>query len=143
MKTLVKFLKALYLSCMIGLLAISVYGQTDSSVLEKLKKTWEMQGMTDKTADDKYVNDKIIHHLNGQHFANEEYYLSDSIVTAFDPNKVGKIFNGRYIVSRVLPGKKNTNPVPVNVLEIIELDNDKLILKNIKRPHILLEYKAK
>jgi hypothetical protein len=92
---------------------------------------WSMQGMTDKTSEEFYSIDSITIYLNKKYLGTLEYYLSDSINQVFDSSKVGKIMKGKYIVSMVLkPPKRSTDLRPVSVYEIIELTQNKLIIRN-------------
>ncbi|MGV8090410.1 MAG: hypothetical protein AB2L24_00910 [Mangrovibacterium sp.] len=149
MKTMVKFVKTLCLLSIIGISVISVYAQKENTVLDKLQgKKWFMATAMDgdkivNWTESKYEKDKVLYYFNGQLFGMGEYYLSDSIVTVFDQNKVGKVINGRYIVSRILRDKTDTRPTPIGVLEIVELGSDKMVVKNNNQPNVLLEYKAK
>ena len=101
-----------------------------------------MQGLTNKTYEEKYVKNHVTSYLDGKHFVTFEFYLSDSIVTAFDPNKEGMIDDGRYIISRMVRDKDDKRPTPLLVMEIIALEENMMILKNIKT-NIIIEYKAK
>ena len=57
-------------------------------------------------------------------YMESEYYLSDSIDTAFDKSKVGKNTSGRYIIGR----NSNGN---IDAYEILRVSYDRLILKEI------------
>lgn len=152
MKIKENFLRLFFLLSITCVLGTTVNAQDGNTVLSILQgKKWRMatslETSTKKSsfAESKYEKNKVKHYFNDKYIGEEEYYLSDSVVTVFDPNKVGKVFNGRYIIRRMLHDKPkpNSNSTRINILEIIELDSNKLVLRNIKRPNILLEYKAK
>ncbi len=87
--------------------------------------------MSDKSYEESYSLDTVTLYFNKKYFGTLEYYLSDSINKVFDSNKVGKILEGKYIISKVLkPPKRSTDLRPVLVYEIIELTQDTLIMRN-------------
>ncbi|GAA3564304.1 hypothetical protein [Snuella lapsa] len=111
------------------------------STLELLQtKTWHMQGLTDKEVSDKYDANQITHYFNKKGFEfseHSEYYLSNTIDQEFDSNKVGKVSNGKYIISRFIREKKDDGPDKISVCEIKEINKNWLIIRNIKHKHVL------
>jgi hypothetical protein len=136
MKTQIKKSLALWLTYILSITMLFSQTQTGKTVLEELEgKTWEMQGMTDKTAWDKYEAGRITHYFNGDALAISEYYLSDTIVEIFNSENLGKIANGKYIVSRMIPIDNKLKSVPVSVYEIKQLNKNWLILRYVKHQH--------
>jgi len=106
-------------------------------------KTWQLQGITDVTIVYIYETDKLSFYRNDKNIGNMEYYLSDSIVKIFDSSKVGKVYEGKYIIERPIRAKGcTTQPLAVSVLEIIELSPDRLIVRGANNPN-LVEFKVK
>lgn len=139
--------KVLVTLCLTGILSISMLtlaAQNQATVLESLQaKKWEIQGMTDKTAETHYQADLYTVYLNGMILGKFNYYLSDSIDESFDRTKIGKIPNGKYIVTQLIPDSNFTKrTIPMSVYEIIQLDKNSLILRYTKQTN-LLKYKAK
>lgn len=130
----------------IVLITFSGLAQVDESTLEKLKaNTWRMQDLTDKEVSTKYRNRLIKKYYKEEEFKSTfrlEFYLSNTIDKEFNSNKVGKTSEGKYIISR----KKrkigdHPRPFPITVLEIVQINKNWLILRNVKHQH-LLKYKA-
>ena len=149
MKTIMKIFQTGFLILGINAISFTSFSQTDNFKLSDLKgKTWNMQGLTDKTDEANYDNNKLIHTLTDitktKYVFTFEYYLCDSIVKIFDSTKVGTIMEGKYIVTRVLRDNKTnpTQPQPVSVYEIVELNSTKLVIRNIKQQN-LIEYKIR
>lgn len=146
MKANVKLCITISLLLILSTISFSAFAQKVNFKLTELQdKTWAMQGLTDKTNDNKYENNKIKIYLNGEYMGAFEYYLSDSIVTVFDSTKVGMVNEGRYIVERLIPNQQKTSvsqPGRISIFEIIELSSTTLVLRNVKQEY-LLEYKAK
>jgi hypothetical protein len=146
MKTNVKFCIAISLLLILSTISFSAFAQkVDYKLTELQDKTWAMQGLTDKTNDNKFENNKISIYLNGEYIGAFEYYLSDSIETVFDSTKVGMVNQGKYIVERLIPNPQKTSATQtrrISVFEIIELSTTTLVLRNVKQEY-LLEYKAK
>jgi hypothetical protein len=141
MKILVKISKAFCILVILSLTSTLAMAQQHEFVLSKLQnKTWIMQGTTDKTIEESFTKGNIICKYNGKHVGTFEFYLSDSKDTIFDSSKKNKVENGRYIISRMVRDKSDKRPTPVSILEIIELTDEKMVLKN--ENNVLLEYKV-
>lgn len=122
----------------------SSYAQEQKTTQQLLMgKTWDMQGMMGKTMSEAYDENTITVYYNGKELGKDEYYLSDVIEVEFDTSKVGRMSEGKYIVHRAKKEKGYKEELPVTVLEIVQLDETMLTLKNIKNEHVLLEYKRK
>lgn len=116
--------------------------QDKESTLEKLQlSTWEMQGLVGKTASYKYNINHVTHYFNKVKLGVFEYYLSDTIDQEFDATKVGKVFDGKYIIKRYISEKGDNRITPVSVFQIKQINKNWLILRNIKHKHVL-KYKA-
>ncbi len=63
--------------------------------------------------------------------ANRDFYLSNEIESVFDFSKVGKADNGKYIIE--LNNFRGTSRFFLNVYEILELTEDKLVIKESTR----------
>ena len=146
MGTNVKFSIAISFLLILNAISFTAFAQKVNFKLTDLQnKTWAMQGLTDKTNDNEFANNKIKIYFNGEYMGAFEYYLSDSIVTVFDSTKVGMGNEGKYIIERLIPNPQKSSarqPGRISVFEIIELSSAKLVLRNVKQDY-LLEYKAK
>lgn len=146
MKNLTKNLIIISFITVLSTLSINGLSQANEFRLSDLAgKTWEMQGLSDKTVSDYYDDSQIKSSLNGKILGTFEYYLSDSIVSDFEACKVGIVNEGRYIISRLIPDKKKKDaPQPriVTVYEIIELTKGTLVLKKPSHNHTI-EFKVK
>jgi hypothetical protein len=142
MKPIVKSINTLSLFVVLIMISFSSFAQ-NFKLGDLQGKTWCMQGLTDKTFEEIYENNKITSYLSDKYIYRMEYYLSDSIVKVFDSSKVGIVKEGKYIIRRPLRDKKYpTVPLTVSVYEIKELTPTKLTYRYIKNPY-LLEFKAK
>jgi hypothetical protein len=132
----------LIISLLVGLSIISNSASAQSGVffLHDLSgKTWDMQCLTGKTSSDKYDSTEVTHYFNGKLIGTSEYYLSDSIVSVFDPSKIGSVSHGKYIIRRAKRDlTENNSPRPTSVFEIIELDTTSLIMRYIEHQHLLI-----
>lgn len=126
------------------IISVSTYGQDSLSVMDKLMATtWKGQltpdGVTEKDflALEKYTTTNqtgtIITKTESYTADIGRYYLSDTVDTYFDNNKVGKVVNGKYIVT-----KRKEN---FTVYEILKLDSSEFIFKNLTNMSIV-KYKA-
>jgi hypothetical protein len=75
-----------------------------------------------------------ISYSNGSGSDSRAYYLSNTIETLFDDNKVGTVQNGKYIIIDVHP---SAGARSVEVNEIIELTSAKLTVKALRTNQIL------
>lgn len=125
---------------LINLISSSVAAQPGKFKLEDLiNKTWRMQGLNELTNDENYGVDHICLNLNNEYVGKQEFYLSDSIVTVFDSISVGKVKEGRFIVRRTLRDERCPGqPLRVSVFEIMKLNSDTLIIRNIKHQDLLM-----
>jgi len=144
MKSLRKVTITMYLLGIFTTSMLTLNAQNQATVLESLQaKKWEMQGMTDKTSEIHYQSDIYTVYLNGEILCKYEYYLSDSIDEAFNREKIGKISNGKYIISQMIVDVNyNKRPVPISVYEIVQLNKNWLIFRYTKHSHVL-KFKAK
>jgi hypothetical protein len=128
----------------INFFIIQTFSQDVKVKLNDLKgKAWSLNGLNDLTYVEKYEKSKILLFMNDKQFGTEEYYLSDTIVSFFDPKRIGKVKQGKYLVRRLQKNKKH--PIarrPMWILEIKELGPDRFVIKNIKGQQ-LLEFKIK
>jgi len=140
-----KYTTIILTSILIALTTFSGAAQDKESTLGKLKANrWHMQGVTDIAVSTKYGNKRIKQYYKEEKFKftlSSEYYLSNTLDKEFNSSKVGKTFEGKYIIRRVARKKYDNRPKPVLVLEIIQLNENWLILRNVKHKH-LLKYKA-
>ena len=149
MKNNMKNLSVLFLFTIFNMISFRTSAQTENFKLSDLKsKTWCMQGLTDKTDEANYEDNKVTFTMKGssksKYTSTFEYYLSISIETVFDSTKVGKVLARKYIVIRALRDKKSNplQPQPISVFEIVDLNSTKLVIRNIQQQN-LLEYKAR
>jgi len=144
MKIKTNYFKFAILIAMLSLTNFQAFSQSGYSLNEIIGKTWIMSGMTDKTYEDVYDNTTITSSLKDnsekKYVFKFEYYLSDSIEDSFDPNKVGKVKTGKYLIERPLKdSKSNPNqPQPITIMEIKELSSSRLVLCNIKQQNNLV-----
>lgn len=131
---------------LISILSNNIWSQKTAFKLSDLSgKKWEMKGLVGKTNFDHYSDSRISSYLDGVLIGSFEFYLSNSIDTEFDSSKVGVSSEGKYIIKRLIPDttkKDAPQPRVVTAYEIIELDDDLLIIRNINHKHVL-EYKLK
>ena len=126
-----KQLKLTMLTCLILLTGIGqLNAQTTKSTQEMLcANTWifdqgERKGATMFKYSDKY--ETCTFRYNGEEAsAVKEYYLSDSIDTTFDKQKVGNVTNGKYIIAY------NSKMSEIVIFEIISLTDDEIVLQAI------------
>lgn len=132
-------LRIIYLVAVFQLICFYVSAQkTDFSSGELQDKMWVMQGREGKPISVKYTRDIIEYHFNGEILGTASYYLSDSIVTVFDNENVGKTTSGKFIVSRVNSKDNDNSSMPVTILEIVEVSAKELTVRNIKQEHTVL-----
>lgn len=118
--------------------SITSFGQIDSTNIEILKShIWYMEGLTDKSYSQEYGEEEVISRLNNDIFITSDYYLSDSPTDFFDSTKVGLNQNGNYIISF-----SNKSLGIISVLEIIEINQNQMILRNIEQENIDLKFLA-
>ncbi|NJN25736.1 MAG: hypothetical protein HC819_07120 [Cyclobacteriaceae bacterium] len=100
-------------------------GYAQKSTLDLLQQCkWEQRANNMIYHTQKFTQDSLyIYYRETMLIGVVDYYLSDTIVSEFDPDKVGKIRNGKYIIYRI---KDN-----VSVLEIIELTPEILKTKSL------------
>jgi hypothetical protein len=127
---------------LLNLIPFPTMGQAGKFILEDLiNKTWSMQGLNDLKEDESYEVDIISIFLDNNFVGKQEYYLSDSVVTVFDSIKVGKIKEGKYIIKRFLRNEKfPEQPLKISAFEIIKLNPDTLILRNIKHQQTIMYF---
>lgn len=117
------------------------YGQKEGekSVMSLLQSSdWKMKLPTDKDYEVRmgFTKKELIDYLSyneGETSVKKSYYLSDTMDENFQHDKVGKIKNGKYIIS--LPKDD------ISVYEIIELTPMTLKIK-VKGQYMVLEYEA-
>lgn len=116
------------------------YSQSKKFYLADLKdKTWNLV-ILNASYKEYYQNDKVIFAVDEKYAGRMEYYLSDSICRVFDPEKVGNVLSGNYIIRRPLRDKKHPGiPLTVSCYEIIDLNPARLILKNKKDQRLEFE----
>lgn len=121
----------------VNLFIIQTFSQDVTFKLNDLKgKTWRMTGLNDITYDEKFEKGKIQLFVNDKYFGTEEYYLSDTIVNFFDPKRIGRVKQGKYLICRAQKNKKHPNARrPMGILEIKELGQDTFVVRNIKQQH--------
>jgi len=135
-------MKKIILTIVILAINITVYSQDTLSVMDKLMATtWKVQTTPDGAPDNNYLalvkytetnKARTISYDDKSYTADiGDYYLNDSFDTQFDDSRVGKIFNGKYIITK---NKKNSS---ISVFEIIKLDESELILKNLTNKSII------
>ena len=108
----------------------NAFSQTRSSVLTRLQgKTWVMK-KANRTFEMVFTPTECFYYTEGKSDGTMDYYLSDTIETTFNKNKVGKIRNGKYIIEGEILRKSASNQCPlVRVHEIMEFNENKLVLR--------------
>ena len=120
---------------------IFVYGQNSETVMSKLqKKVWVLQNSGDAKITEKYVSNHIFYTVNGKQSRKAEFYLSNQKDTVYNSDKKESEVNGKYIISRIVRDESDKRPKPITILEIIEISDNRLLLKNLNNS--LIEYKA-
>jgi type II secretory pathway component PulC len=132
MNSISEISKKIFLSLV--LIGITIISYTQSFALHALNgKTWSLQGLNNQTYTETFKKDKIILSQNGKYFGTMEYYLSDSIEYTFNPSKVGKIKEGKFIIRRPVRDEGNVRQrLTVKYYEILSLDSKNLAIKNSK-----------
>jgi hypothetical protein len=141
MKTIIKTYCTLLFILVANLASVTSYGQTSFKLSDLQGKVWIQQGLGNQLNEEQYENQKLVITLNKKYTVEFEYYLSDNLDNSFDQSKVGKIMEGKYIIRRALRDNSAQTPIRVSTFEIIELSQNKLVLKNSKQN--LLEYLSK
>ena len=110
--------------------SLKAFSQMESYMLKRLQeKEWVLL-FNNNSKNIVYTQNECFIYVNCKYDAKAEYYLSDTIETVFDKNKVGKIMNGKYIIERIISSKPvNNYPSEVMVFEIKELNANMLTLK--------------
>ena len=129
--------KLLTLILFVMMSILTVFAQTDSSVLSKLQgKRWRMDLVGDTSlvyyiqiSTDSIKSTGIYNGVSAS--IREPFYLSDQIVSAFDNSKIGTAQNGRYMIVKV----NSSNPL--RVFEIVELTENRLLLKNLMNSSLM------
>ena len=103
------------------------------------KSVWEIPtpaGQSFRTLVEFSISEMVDSFIYGgtTHQSSSTYYLSGEIEESFDIDKVGKQENGKYIIV------KNLKSGEISIYEIVEVNDQKLILK--RRSGTLLELKA-
>lgn len=138
----INFIRILELLVVLLVIGGSVgYGQKEEekSVMSLLQSSeWKMKLPADKDYEVRmgFTKKELIDYLSyseGETSVKKSYYLSDTMDENFQHKKVGKIKNGKYIIS--LPKDD------VSVYEIIELTPTTLKIK-VKGQYVVLEYEA-
>ena len=123
------------------------YSQQGTSILEKLKGTvWNAAEYGDGTYDCQFTDSTMVWTFGkSKEFSIvQEFYLSSNINNEFQIEKVGRFSNGNYLIIRAKRTSEDTRPKPISVMEIIELTNEKLVLKNVNKPELpLIVFQAK
>jgi len=146
MKKHIKRIRRILTILVLILVPLSAWSQTKTFKLEDIaSRTWAIQEMADIAFWDQYNESEIISFLDGKIAGYDEYYLSDSIPTSFDKNKVGMINEGKYIVRRASKkaSKEKIDHKTFSVLEIIELSETDLVLSNLKDGSNYIRYKLR
>ena len=141
MKTILKIYCTMFFIMVVNLTSVISYGQTSFKLNDLQGKVWVQQGLGNQLDEEQYENQTLIITLNKTYTVKFEYYLSDNLENSFDQSKVGKIKEGKYIIRRALRDNSGQEPIRVSAFEIIELNQNKLVLKNSKQ--LLLEYLSK
>ena len=130
---------------LIVLVTFSLAAQDKESTLDKLQaNTWHMQGLSDKIVTNKYGSSQMIQYYKEDEYdfkSKYEYYLSNTIDQEFNSSKLGQATEGKYIISRNKRKKGDNRPFKISVLQIVQINKNWLILRNVKQKH-LLKYRA-
>jgi len=109
-------------------LPLTLFSQETKTTLQMLKATkWSPKANCNYSSGRVYLNDSIIDTFSFGTTVTPivfKYYLSDSIVSSFDHNKIGKIENGNYIITFNLI---NHN---ISIFKIVQLTDSFLELKD-------------
>lgn len=113
----------------------------DQTVLNSLmNRVWVLQfpskqDYTVKVTYDKCVETYVMASDSQSFDMKATYYLSDKIVSEFDSTKVGKCYNGKYIILQKT--SKDGKIKDFNVLEILELSAIDLKVKSLSNNSII------
>jgi len=109
-------------------LPLALFSQETKTTLQMLMAIkWSSKANCNYSSGRVYLNDSIIETFSFGTTVTPivfKYYLSDSIVSSFDHNKIGKTENGNYIITFNL---RNHN---MSVFKIVELTDSFLELKD-------------
>jgi hypothetical protein len=120
---------------------LSATSQETESVLYLLEKnTWIVQGVIGINISYKYESNHQISYVDGRPGRPFEFYLSNERDSVFNFDRKSGIENGRYIITRMIREEFDERPRPITILEIIEISDNRLLLKS--QNNSLIEYKA-
>ncbi len=137
------FLKASCVFILTLLFAGNLHGQSDQAVQQSFLMNkawvWRYEGKS-AYAINRFTDKKMISTvIYGQDKAEiaEDYYLSDSIVSEFQPDMVGKCARGKYLVT--LSGKKPEQTL--GIFELVKISDNHLQMTHLKSGTVL-EYQV-
>ncbi len=139
--------KIVYLIVLILFFSNTGYSQQETTTLEKLKATvWNAAEYGDGTYDCQFTDSTMVWTFGkSKEFSIvQEYYLSNNINNEFQIEKVARFSNGNYLIIRAKRTSEDTRPKPISVMEIVELSNERLVLRNVNKPELpLVVFQAK
>lgn len=121
----------------------NAFGQSKTTMELLINKEWVMQFPSKQSYSSKIIYDKneeksILTINNEEYPLISSYYLSNEFITKFDFTKVGKISNGKYIVTyRETVNKEGIKCTAFQLYEIMNLNASNLVLKNMENNSIL------
>ena len=124
-------IKTLFTFLLFCITIVCLQGQNKSDMDILMKYKWSQQFLSEKeykfyiTFTSTIRNNKFTY--DGETISGDySYYLSDKPEFKFDNNKVGKVKNGKYLIS------KNPKDGEISCYEILELNESKLFIQHIK-----------
>jgi hypothetical protein len=124
----------------------AAFSQQETTILEKLKGTvWNAVEYGDGTYDCQFTDSTMVWTFGNskEYSIVQEFYLSNNINNEFQIEKVGRFSSGNYLIIRAKRTSEDTRPKPISVMEIIELTNERLVLRNVNKPELpLVVFKA-